>query len=77
MARIAGVSTTKDVKGNLDTITINLKKHKAAVPVLRELGLLEKSQFEKDWESGISLEEVHQELIDMVNTHYDKIKVTS
>jgi hypothetical protein len=57
MARIAGVTTQKDTKGNITHVTINVKKHQQAVPVLQEMGLMEKSQFDKDFERGISIEE--------------------
>lgn len=57
MARIAGITTKKDTKGNITHVTINVKKHKHAVPVLKEMGLLEKSEFEKECEEAITLEE--------------------
>ena len=62
MARIARITTQKDTKGNPSTITINLKKHKKAIPVLQSLGLIEKTQFQIDCESGISVEEFRQHL---------------
>lgn len=57
MARIAGVKTQKDNRGNITHVTIDVKKHKEAVPASRELGLMEKTQFEKDCEEGMSVEE--------------------
>lgn len=57
MPRIAGVKMQKDARGNVTHITIDVKKHKEAVPVLRELGLIEKTQFEKDCEGAITIEE--------------------
>ncbi len=57
MARIAGVKTQKDSRGNVTHVTINVKKHKEAVPVLQNLGLMEKTQFEKDCEGAITIEE--------------------
>ncbi|MEO7309718.1 MAG: hypothetical protein ABIX01_04925 [Chitinophagaceae bacterium] len=68
MARIAGVATQKDTRGNITHITIDLKKHKEAVPVLKELGLMEKTQFEKECEGAITLEEFKQGLLDHIDS---------
>ena len=62
MARIAGVTTQKDVRGNITHVTINVKKHKEALPVLKELGLIEKTQFEKDCEGAISIDEAFDDV---------------
>lgn len=61
MPRIAGIATQKNIKGEITHVTINIKKHKEAItPLLRQLGIIEKSQFEKDCEKAISLEEFRQ-----------------
>lgn len=52
MARIAGVTTQKDTKGNLTHVTINLKKHKAVLPLLEQMGVIEKSELQKMMDSG-------------------------
>ena len=57
MAKIAGVTTKKDAGGNITHVTINVKKHKQAIPVLKEMGLMEKTRFEKECEDAITLEE--------------------
>ncbi len=57
MARIAGVTTQKDAKGNITHVTINVKKHKEAVPVLQTMGLMEKTKFDMDWENAMTVEE--------------------
>jgi hypothetical protein len=57
MARIAGVTTKKDAGGNITHVTINVKKHKQAIPVLKEMGLMEKTRFEKECEDAITIEE--------------------
>ena len=45
MARIAGVVTEKNAKGEITFVTINVKKHKAAImPVLEQLGVVSRSQ---------------------------------
>ncbi len=62
MARIAGVITKKDTRGNITHVTINTKKHPEAVGKLKELGLMEETQFDKDCEGAISLEELREDL---------------
>ncbi|MCZ2225052.1 MAG: hypothetical protein LC122_15625 [Chitinophagales bacterium] len=57
MARIAGVKTTKNARGKLTHVTIDVRKHPQAIGTLKEMGLLNKSQFEKECEEAISLEE--------------------
>lgn len=52
MARIAGVTTQMDEKGALTHITVDLKKHPEALPILKKIGLVEKSKFELDCEEG-------------------------
>ena len=68
MARIAGVTTQKDTKGNMTHVTINLKKHKEAIPVLQQLGLIEKDQFDIDFEEGMTVEEFRRRAIEHVNS---------
>ncbi len=63
MARIAGVATQKNTKGEITHLTIDVKKHKEFVaPLLAQLGAKEKSKFEKNWERGITPEELRQNL---------------
>jgi hypothetical protein len=62
MARIAGVATKKDTRGNVTHVTISTKKHPEAVDKLKELGLMEKTQFEKDSEGAISVEDFFKEM---------------
>ena len=56
-AQIPGVQTTHDVSGEPAQITIDLRQHPEAIPKLKELGLLPKSQFDVDFENGIPLEQ--------------------
>jgi hypothetical protein len=63
MPRIAGVATQKNTKGEITHITIDVNKHKEFVaPLLAQLGVKEKTKFEKDWERGITPEELRQNL---------------
>jgi hypothetical protein len=68
MAGVEGVITTRDANGNLDSVTIDVKKHKRAISALQEMGLLEKSQFEIDCETAISVDEAFEQ----VKTHVNK-----
>lgn len=52
MARIAGIATSKDAKGNLASITINVKKHPEALAVLQKIGLVEKSALRQEVETN-------------------------
>ena len=57
MARIAGIKTQKNTRGEITHVTINLKKHQEVVPMLKELGVVSKTQFEKDCEGALTVEE--------------------
>ena len=57
MARIAGIKTQKNTRGEITHVTINLKKHQEVVPMLKELGVVSKTQFEKDCEAALTVEE--------------------
>ncbi len=57
MARIAGIKTQKNTRGEITHVTINLKKHQKVVPMLKELGVVSKTQFEKDCEDALTIEE--------------------
>lgn len=72
MARIAGIKTTKDAKGNLASITINTKKHPQAVEVLQKIGLVAKSDIEKELEGKkwVTLNELEETLQATVKEHY-------
>jgi hypothetical protein len=72
MPRIAGVTTQKDTKGNITHVTINLKKHRAAVPALQQLGLMEKDQFDIDFENGMTIEESRRLLHEKIDRLWEK-----
>jgi hypothetical protein len=73
MPRIAGVATKKNTKGEITHITIDVKKHKEFVaPMLAQLGVKEKSKFEKDWERGISIEEARKRSLQFIDKMWKK-----
>jgi hypothetical protein len=71
MARVAGISTDKDLKGNIRKVTFDFKKHEVKLrPILVELGVIEEDEFEKEWGEGAPVEEVFDEL----RAHIDTLK---
>ena len=74
MARIAGVTTQKDTRGKATNITINLKKHPEAVGALKELGLIEKSNLQKEIdvnpENYMTVEEFRQKGHDLIKENW-------
>jgi len=73
MARIAGITTEKDSKGNISKVTFDLKKHRAEImPLLIKLGAVEEDDFEKEWkkakESGYTLEEFKADMLRTVRS---------
>jgi hypothetical protein len=73
MPRIAGVDTQKNTKGEITHLTIDVKKHKEfVVPMLAQLGVKEKTKFEKDWERGISIEEARKRSLNFIDKMWKK-----
>jgi len=73
MARVAGITTEKDSKGNISKVTFDLKKHRAEVmPLLIKLGAVEEDDFEKEWkkakETGLTLEEFKTEMLKTIRS---------
>ncbi len=58
MPRIAGITIKKNGKGKITQVTIDVQKHKQAItPVLNQLGVIEKTQFQKEFEEGYTIKE--------------------
>jgi hypothetical protein len=56
MSRIAGIVTEKNAKGEITYVTINVKKHKAAImPFLENVGVVEKTKFMQEFDKAISV----------------------
>jgi hypothetical protein len=61
MPQIAGVTTKKNVKGEIKHVTINLKKHEALITaVLEEMGVLKKMSFQERYEKAYTVEQMKQ-----------------
>lgn len=61
MATIAGVTTKKNTRGQLTHVTVDVRKHKEVIPIFNEIGLLEKTDFQKRCEQGVSVENAIQQ----------------
>lgn len=73
MARIAGVKTVKNSRGNITHVTIDMRKHPQAFNTLQQMGLLEKTQFEKDFEMGIPATESRKISLRKLKDRWDKL----
>lgn len=61
MAHVAGVTTKKNIKGEITHVTINVKKHKGVItPLLEEMGVLTKMTFEERFEKAYTVEQAKQ-----------------
>jgi hypothetical protein len=63
MPRIAGVVTEKNAKGEITFVTINVKKHEAAImPLLVKMGVVEKSKSKQELkkEKWLTVEEARK-----------------
>ena len=70
MPRIAGVVTEKNAKGEITFVTINVKKHKAAImPLLVKMGVVQKSKFMQEFEKGVAVKEGFK----IVKNHIDDL----
>ncbi len=71
MAAIAGVTTKKNLQGKLTHVTVDVRKHKQVISFFEEMGLIQKTDFQKKCEQGITVEEariiVHKRLRELWN----------
>ena len=73
MPRIAGIATKKDLKGNITHVTINVKKHKESImPLLHQLGVIEKTKFQLECEEGSTIEETWSRLHNKIDSLWSK-----
>ena len=63
MITLDGVDAKINEKGEITHLTLDVKKHKNIVaPLLEQLALSEKEQFEAKWKTGISPEQMKENL---------------
>ncbi len=74
MARIAGIATKKNQKGEITHVTIDVKKHRDTItPMLEQLGVIKESSFEEEWErGGMTKEELKNSLLKTVDELWRK-----
>lgn len=72
MAAIAGVTTKKNTQGKLTHVTVDVRKHKQVIPMFEEIGLIEKTDFQKRCENGISVEEAKQLSLNHIRSIWKK-----
>lgn len=73
MARIAGVATKKNIKGEITHVTINVQTHREIItPVLHQLGVLDKTKFQEECQSAISVEDFRKKIHGRINKLWKK-----
>ena len=54
MSEVSGIELEKDAAGNNSYVRIDLKKYGDMInPILKQLGVIGQTQFDKDWEQRI------------------------
>jgi ClpP class serine protease len=62
---VAGITTETDQSGNYTNITIDVKQHKEVIPVLQQMGLLEKHNLKKTVKKGQPLKKQEHTLTNL------------
>jgi hypothetical protein len=53
MVQLAGISTKQNAKGEITHVTTDVEKHKELItPLLKQLGITQKTKFQEEIESG-------------------------
>lgn len=65
---------TNNEAGEPIQITINLHQHPEVIPALKEIGLFPKTQFDIDFESGMTLDEFSDSLNSVIKEHFESNK---
>lgn len=73
MGKVAGVATKKNAKGEITHIAINMKKHgHALMPVFKSMGIIEQSQFERECEAGMTIEQSREQVYAKIDQLWTK-----
>jgi hypothetical protein len=73
MPQVAGITTKKNVKGEITHVTFNVKKHKETItPLLNHLGILPKTKFQIECEAGRPAEDVFDDLLIYTKSLWEK-----
>lgn len=61
MPQVAGVKTKKNLKGEVTHVTFDISKHKETItPILNQLGVIPKTDFQKRCDNAVSVEEARK-----------------
>lgn len=73
MSEVTGIELEKDAAGNNRFVRIDLKKYGDMInPILKQLGVIGKTQFDKDWERAIDPETFRIEAKARLRKLYDQ-----
>ncbi len=72
MARIAGIQIEKDSKGRPAYARINLKKHKEAIPFLKEIGAIEETSFDIKCKEAMTIDEFRESIMPKIKKIFEK-----
>jgi hypothetical protein len=72
MANIEGISTRKNEQGEITHVTIDIQKHKEIIPMLEQMGVIEKSTFQKEFDESFSLEEARNILFERIENKWKR-----
>ena len=68
MGQLPGIKIKKNVRGEVTHVQIDLKKNQQAIPLLKQMGLLEKTAFEKDVETALTVEEARKHTLAFIDS---------
>ncbi len=68
MGQLPGVKVKKNVRGEITHVQIDLKKNQQVIPLLKQMGLLEKTPFEKEVETALTVEEARKHTLDFIHS---------
>ncbi len=72
MAAIAGVITTKNIKGQITHVKVDVRKHKEVLQMLNDRGLVPKTKFQIECEEAIGIEEFRTRVHAKLKVLWDK-----
>ena len=71
MTAIPGITLKKNSKGQLTHITIDVRQHQEAVPVLKDLGLIPEIQLNSEEKNGHTVEQFTEAMEAVTAKHYE------
>ncbi len=73
MESIAGITTQKNAQGDITYVTIDVQKHRDVItPLLKQLGLIEKTEFQKECEGGLTVSEARESSLKFIEEIWRK-----